>query len=391
MIRYSCQDITESDINAVIEALRSAWLTQGPIVCEFESLISEYSTAAHAVAVNSATSALHIACLALGVGRGDIVWTSANTFVASANCARYCGATVDFVDIDPETWNMSVERLAEKLRFAKQNNRLPKIVIPVHLCGQSCEMEAIHALSLEYGFRIIEDASHAIGGRYQNQPVGSCRYSDVTVFSFHAVKIITTGEGGVALTRDSDLHKKMMSLRSHGISKDPEDMIGTYLGPWYYEQNELGYGYRMTEIQAALGCSQVGRLDEYIQTRNELAVRYEKLLSDSSVSSQKLIAGAASSYHIYPIRLERDVKRAEHRQIFEKLRSSGIEVNLHYLPVHLHPYYRALGFCEGMYPEAEVYSRTAITLPLFPNLTMKEQDYIVDILKSSISSTLSAE
>lgn len=385
MIPYGRQDITQEDIDAVISVLRSEWLTQGPRVPEFEQQVADYCGTRHAVAVNSATSALHIACMALDVGPGDTVWTSPNTFVASANCALYCGAQVDFVDIDPDTWNLCPHRLAEKLSEAKQHNRLPKVVIPVHLCGQSCDMEAIYRLSQQYGFRIIEDASHAIGGYYQNQPVGNCRYSDITVFSFHPVKIITSAEGGMALTNNPQLAERMARLRSHGITKDPEQMLNTPAGAWYYEQLELGYNYRMTDLQAALGSSQLKRLDDHVARRNEIAQRYDELLSEFPIQCPKLISEAFSSWHLYPIRLCLGQITKSHGQIFELLRKDGVGVNLHYMPVHLHPYYRALGYEIGMFPEAERYSQNAISLPIFPTLKSEEQERVVSVLEKALS------
>jgi UDP-4-amino-4,6-dideoxy-N-acetyl-beta-L-altrosamine transaminase len=368
MIPYGRQNISEADIEAVVEVLRSDWLTQGPKVPEFEQAVANYCGANHAVAVNSATSALHIACMALDVGPGDIVWTSPNTFVASANCARYCGAEVDFVDIDPNTWNLCPQQLAEKLAEAEKTHRLPKVVIPVHLCGQSCDMAAIHALSKQYGFYIIEDASHAIGGRYRNEPVGNCRYSNIVVFSFHPVKIITTAEGGMAVTNNSELAERMSRLRTHGITKDPAQMQNTPTGPWYYEQLELGYNYRMTDLQAALGISQLERLDAFVAKRNNLAKRYDELLSDLPLRLPKVIDDAYSSWHLYPVRLRLDEVKRTHLEVFEGLREADIGVNLHYMPVHLQPYYRGLGFEEGMFSEAEAYGRDAISLPMYPEL-----------------------
>lgn len=382
MIPYGRQDISQDDIDAVMDVLRSDWLTQGPQIPEFEKQLANYCDASHAVAVNSATSALHIACMALDIGPGDTVWTSPNTFVASANCARYCGANVDFVDINPNTWNLCSQRLAEKLAEAKQHNRLPKVVIPVHLCGQSCDMAAIHALSQQYGFRIIEDASHAIGGRYQNQLVGNCRYSDITVFSFHPVKIITTAEGGMALTNNAEIAERMARLRTHGITKDPNQMQNSSAGPWYYEQLELGYNYRMTDVQAALGLSQFKRLDEFVAQRNEIAKLYDELLRDLPLRGPQLIGEAYSSWHLYVIRLDLHHNKKNRYQIFEAMRQAGIGVNLHYMPVHLQPYYRALGFREGMFLEAESYGQDAITLPIYPALTKEKQLHIADSLKT---------
>jgi UDP-4-amino-4,6-dideoxy-N-acetyl-beta-L-altrosamine transaminase len=385
MIPYGRQDISQDDIEAVIEVLRSDCLTQGPKVPEFEQAVANYCGVKHAVAVNSATSALHIACIALDVGPGDIVWTSANTFVASANCARYCGAEVDFVDIDPNNWNLCPHRLGEKLAKAQEQNLLPKVVIPVHLCGQSCDMVAINALAQKYGFRIIEDASHAIGGRFQNQPVGSCRYSDITVFSFHPVKIITTAEGGMTLTNNAELAARMARLRTHGITKEPNQMHNPSAGPWYYEQLELGYNYRMTDLQAALGLSQLHRLDDFVTRRNEIAKRYDELLSDFPVKRPQLILEAYSSWHLYPIRVQLDRIKASHYEVFEALRKADIGVNLHYMPVHLQPYYRALGFKYGMFPEAESYGQAAISLPMYPNLNQDQQDHVVSALHEALS------
>ena len=384
-IPYGRQDITQDDIDAVVEVLRSDWLTQGPKVPEFEQQVADYCGAAHAVAVNSATSALHIACMALDVGPGDIVWTSPNTFVASANCARYCGAEVDFVDIDPNTWNLCPVKLAAKLTEAKKANRLPKVVIPVHLCGQSCDIAPIHALSQQYGFRIIEDASHAIGGRYKNQLVGNCRFSDIAVFSFHPVKIITTAEGGMALTQDPELAERMSRLRTHGITKDPAQMQNTPTGPWYYEQLELGYNYRMTDVQAALGISQLQRVDAFVAKRNELAQHYNELLGDVPLRLPQIIDDAYSSWHLYPVRLRLDEIKRTHREVFEALREAGIGVNLHYMPVHLQPYYRALGFTAEMFPEAEAYGWDAISLPMYPNLNQDQQDQVVSALGKALS------
>lgn len=385
MIPYGRQDISQDDIDAVVEVLRSDFLTQGPKVPEFEQQVACYSGAKHAVAVNSATSALHIACMALDVGPGDIVWTSPNTFVASANCARYCGAQVDFADIDPNTWNLCPRRLAKKLEQARKANRLPKVVIPVHLCGQSCEMAAIHALSQDYGFRIIEDASHAIGGRYRDEPVGNCRYSDIAVFSFHPVKIITTAEGGMAMTNNDELAERMARLRTHGITRDAAQMVREPVGPWYYEQLELGYNYRIADMQAALGISQMQRLDAFVARRNELAKRYDELLADLHVNCPTVIAEAYSSWHLYPVRLQLDRIRRSHREVFEALRESGIGVNLHYMPVHLQPYYRSLGFSEGLFPQAEAYGGDAISLPMFPTLTEESQDQVARLLRELLA------
>lgn len=384
MIPYGRQDIVQADIDAVVEVLRSDFLTQGPMVPRFEETVAKYCGARHAVAVNSATSALHIACLALDLGPGDLLWTSPNTFVASANCARYCGADIDFVDIDLNTWNLCPQKLAEKLADAKQQNRLPKVVIPVHLCGQSCDMAAIHALAQQYGFRIIEDASHAIGGRYQNQPVGNCHYSDITVFSFHPVKIITTAEGGMALTNKAELAERMARFRTHGITKDPAQMQNTPTGPWYYEQLELGYNYRMTDLQAALGISQLQRLDAFVAKRNELAQRYDDLLGDLPLRLPRVIDESYSSWHLYPVRLKVDEIEETHQKVFEALREAGVGVNIHYMPVHLQPYYRALGFKEGTLPEAEAYGRDAISLPIYPGLNQQDLNQVMSQLRRAI-------
>ena len=381
---YGRQDIVQADIDAVAEVLRSDFLTQGPAVPMFEKAVADHCGAQKAVAVNSATSALHIACLALGVGPGDIVWTSPITFVASANCARYCGADVDFVDIDPVTYNLSAARLAEKLERAAAIGKLPKVVIPVHLCGQPCEMDAIHALSKKYGFRVIEDASHAIGGRYKSEPIGNCRYSDVTIFSFHPVKIITTGEGGMALTNDLALANHMVRLRSHGITRDPAEMTHVPDGPWYYQQIELGFNYRMTDIQAALGISQMKRLDELVAKRHELAKNYERLLSDCPVTTPAQHGDSYSGLHLYVIRLDLAAMNVSHREVFERLRVAGIGVNLHYIPVYHHPYYACEGFNRADFPEAERYYAEAISLPMYPALTIAQQEEVVKRLTTPI-------
>jgi UDP-4-amino-4,6-dideoxy-N-acetyl-beta-L-altrosamine transaminase len=380
MIPYGRQDISDSDIQAVVAVLRSDFLTQGPAVPAFEAAVARYCDVDYAVAVNSATSALHIACMALGVGKGDVVWTSPITFVASANCALYCGAEVDFVDIDPRTYNLGVEPLAEKLALAAQAGRLPKVVIPVHLCGQACDMQAIHALSQRYGFKIIEDASHAIGGRYKGEPLGNCRYSDITVFSFHPVKIITTGEGGMALTSDAGLAKRMQLLRSHGITRDPADMTQEPDGPWYYEQIDLGFNYRMTDMQAALGLSQMDRLDEFVARRHALARRYDELLADLPVALPWQQPVNYSAYHLYPVVLDRARTEADRGLVFSTMRRAGIGVNVHYIPVHTQPYDRQLGFAAGDFPAAEAYYAGAISLPLYYGLGEQDQDRVVAVL-----------
>lgn len=380
MIPYGRQNISQEDIDAVVDVLRSDFITQGPVVPEFEKIVASYTGAAHAVAVNSATSALHIACLALGVGPGDLVWTSPITFVASANCARYCGADVDFVDIDPRTYNLSLPCLVEKLKDAKRNNRLPKVVIPVHLSGQSCDMEAIYSLSIEYGFRIIEDASHAIGGSYKNEKIGSCRYSDITVFSFHPVKIITTGEGGMAVTNNLALVKRMARLRSHGITRYPEEMTCPPDGAWFYQQIELGFNYRMTDIQAALGISQMRRLDEFVSQRHVIAKRYEVLLHESEVTRPWQHPDTHSALHLYVVRLPAGTLKSNRREVFERMRAAAIGVNLHYIPLYRQPYYQNMGFIRENFPEAESYYAEAITLPIYPGLTPEQQSEVVNRL-----------
>lgn len=384
MIPYGRQDITQADIDAVVEVLKSDFLTQGPMVPRFEQAVADYVGAAYAVAVNSATSALHLACRALGLGPGDVLWTSPITFVASANCARYCGAEVDFVDIDPRTYNLCPQALERKLIEAERIGRLPKVVVPVHLCGQPCDMAAIHALAQRYGFRVIEDASHAIGARYRGEPVGNCRYSDITVFSFHPVKIITTAEGGMALTNDAALAEKMALLRSHGITREPEKMTHAPDGPWYYQQIELGFNYRMTELQAALGLSQLERLDAYVAQRTKLAQQYDELLAGLPVVTPWQHPDGASAWHLYVIRLQLGSQLLSHRKVFEALREQGVGVNLHYIPVHLQPYYRVLGFRPGDFPEAESYYAAVISLPLYPGLSDENQTFIVESLNRSL-------
>ena len=383
-IPYGRQEVTSADIDAVVDVLRSDFLTQGPMVPRFEQAVVEFCGVRHAIAVNSATSALHIACLALGVGKGDVVWTSPVTFVASANCARYCGADIDFVDIDSRTYNMSVACLTEKLVGAKTAGRLPKVVIPVHLCGQPCEMEAIHALSQQYGFRIIEDASHAIGGRYKGEPIGNCRYSDITVFSFHPVKIITTGEGGMALTNDPALAERMARLRSHGITRDASEMTHTPDGPWYYQQIELGFNYRMTDMQAALGLSQIRRLEEYVARRHILAARYDELLKGYPVTTPWEHADSYSGLHLYVVRLKLGETQFSRREVFERLRVAGIGVNVHYVPVYRQPYYARQKFKSDDFPEAERYYAEAISLPMYPTLTEGQQEEVVRRLTTPI-------
>jgi UDP-4-amino-4,6-dideoxy-N-acetyl-beta-L-altrosamine transaminase len=381
-IPYGRQDISESDIEAVVAVLRSDFLTQGPSVAGFQKAVTDYCGSKHGVATNSATSALHIACLALGVGVGDCVWTSPISFVASANCALYCGANVDFVDIDPRTYNLSVERLAEKLAFAAKAGQLPKVVIPVHLCGQPCDMVGIHELSLQYGFKIIEDASHAIGGKYKGEPIGNCRYSNITVFSFHPVKIITTGEGGMAVTNDSRLNSQMVRLRSHGITRAPSEMSQAPDGPWFYQQIELGFNYRMTDFQAALGRSQMQRLDEFVAKRHVLAENYRKLFENSTVTVPWQHTDGYSGMHLFVVRLPQRKGEASRGEVFERLRDNGVGVNIHYIPIYKHPYYQRMGFDPINFPEAERYYAEAITLPMYPALTVDQQADIVQRLKT---------
>ncbi|MDH4199605.1 MAG: UDP-4-amino-4,6-dideoxy-N-acetyl-beta-L-altrosamine transaminase [Spirochaetia bacterium] len=384
MIPYGRQDISETDIQAVVSVLRSDFLTQGPAVASFETAVSEYCSVKHAIAVNCATSALHIACLALGVGKDDLVWTSPITFVASANCALYCGAKIDFIDIDPFSYNMSVDSLGKKLALAEKSGRLPKVVIPVHFSGQSCDMAGIYALSQRYGFKIIEDASHAIGGKYRGEPIGNCRYSDITVFSFHPVKIITTGEGGMALTNDAQLARQMELLRSHGITRDVNEMTHESDGPWYYQQIALGFNYRITDIQAALGLSQMKRLDEFVAKRHVIANRYNQKLSHLPVVTPWQISDSYSGMHLYVIRLKLDKINRNRREVFEALRASGIGVNLHYIPVYRQPYYEQLGFKAGHCPEAERYYAEAISLPMYPGITESQQDKVTAALGEAV-------
>lgn len=381
MIPYGRQSISDADIEAVVAVLRSDFLTQGPAVARFEQAVLDHCRAKHAIAVSNATAALHIACLALGLGPGDWLWTSPNTFVASANCGLYCGARVDFVDIDPVTYNLCPEALERKLLQAEQEGRLPKIVVPVHFSGQPCDMRAIHALSQRFGFRIIEDASHAIGGRYLDDPIGSCRYSDITVFSFHPVKVITTGEGGMAVTNDDELAQRLGLLRSHGITREPELMTQPMDGAWYYQQVTLGFNYRMTDLQAALGASQMQLLEHYVARRHQLAHRYNELLAELPLTLPWQHPDGYSGLHLYVIRLQADKVGRSHHEVFEYLRSKEIMVNLHYIPVHTQPYYQQMGFKAGDFPEAERYYAEAISIPMFPTLTAAQQDEVVAALR----------
>lgn len=384
MIPYGRQEITETDIDAVVDVLRSDFLTQGPMIPRFEQAVASHVGVEHAVAVNSATSALHVACLALGLGPGDWLWTSPITFVASANCGLYCGAKVDFVDIDPRTYNLCPNALAKKLELAERKGRLPKIVVPVHLCGQPCDMGAIHALSKRYGFRVIEDASHAIGGKYRDEFIGNCRYSDITIFSFHPVKIITTAEGGMATTNSENLAKRMSLLRSHGITRETCLMTHEPDGPWYYQQIDLGFNYRMTELQAALGVSQMKRLDEFVARRHARARRYDEMLAGLPVVTPWQHPDSYSGLHLYVIRLNPAKTGKRQLSVFESLRSQGIGVNVHYIPVHTQPYYRNLGFQSGDFPQAESYYAEAISLPMFHSMTEAQQDSVVEALGRAV-------
>lgn len=384
MIPYGRQSISEQDTQAVVDVLRSDYLTQGQVVPQFEQVVASYVGASYAIAVNSGTSALHIACLALGLGKGDWLWTSPITFVASANCALCCGAQVDFVDIDSQTYNLCTIKLEQKLIAAKANGKLPKIVIPVHFAGQSCDMQRIHELSQQYGFKVIEDAAHAIGGKYLGQPVGGCRYSDITVFSFHPVKIITTAEGGLATTNQVELAEKMQLLRSHGITRNPELMTKND-GSWYYEQTDLGFNYRMTELQAALGVSQMKRLDDFVATRHQLQQRYDELLKGLPVITPYQDKDSYSALHLYPIQLKLDKIVKTHVQVFDELRKNDLGVNVHYIPVHTQPYYQSMGFKPGDFPNAESYYSRAMSIPLFHGLSIEMQDQVVDVINKVLS------
>ncbi|HYD79816.1 MAG TPA: UDP-4-amino-4,6-dideoxy-N-acetyl-beta-L-altrosamine transaminase [Paucimonas sp.] len=385
MIPYGRQNISDEDIRAVVEVLRSDWLTQGPAVERFEQDVARYCGARHAVAVSNATAALHIACLAAGLDAGDALWTSPNTFLASANCGLYCGARPDFVDIDPRTYNLNPDALEEKLARAQRQGKLPKVVVPVHFSGQSCDMARIAELAGRYGFTVIEDASHAIGGRYRGKPVGCCDFSDMAVFSFHPVKIVTTGEGGMVLTNRDDLHAKLKLLRSHGMTRDPQLMDAEPDGPWYYQQIALGFNYRLTDMQAALGSHQLLRIDEFVARRHALADRYDALLRDLPLILPWRYPDAHSALHLYVVRLRLEAIGKSHRQVFDELRQRGIGVNLHYIPLHLQPYYRRFGFRAGDFPEAEQYYREAISLPLFFGLTDDMQDQVVAAMREVLA------
>lgn len=385
MIPYGRQEITTSDIDAIVAVLKSDYLTQGPAIPRFEQTVSKHVGVKHALAVNSATSALHLACLSLGLGPGDWLWTSPVTFVASANCGLYCGAKVDFVDIDPHTYNLCPQALEAKLFLADKAGKLPKVLVAVHLCGQSCDMVAIHSLSKKYGFKIIEDASHAIGGKYKGEFIGSSRYSDITVFSFHPVKIITTAEGGMALTNSDELNAEMALLRSHGITRDVAQMTHATDGPWYYQQICLGFNYRMTDLQAALGVSQMRRLDFYVARRHALARHYDQLLADLPITTPWQHPGSYSGLHLYVIRLQLGKISKSHRQVFEALRDHDIGVNLHYIPVHLQPHYRRMGFSEGDFVQAEHYYAEAISLPMFQTLKEEQQIQVANVLRKVLT------
>lgn len=381
MIPYGRQSLDQADIDAVVEVLKSDWLTQGPTIERFETAMAERCEARFGVAVSNATGALHIACLAAGLGEGDVLWTSPNTFLASANCGRYCGADVDFVDIDPLTWNLDAQALERKLEAAERTNTLPKVLVAVAFSGQSCDMRAVAELARRYDFTVIEDASHAVGARYAGRPVGCGEFADMTVFSFHPVKIVTTGEGGLVLTNRPELDERLRRLRSHGMTRDPAQMDEPSHGPWYYQQIELGFNYRMTDMQAALGLSQLNKLEGFLARRRELVARYQRLLADLPLTLPTVQAEAESAWHLYVVRLQTERLTLGHRQVFEGLRAAGIGVNVHYIPVHLQPYYRELGFVAGDFPEAEAYYAQAISLPLFPAMTNAQQDYVIDQLK----------
>jgi UDP-4-amino-4,6-dideoxy-N-acetyl-beta-L-altrosamine transaminase len=385
MIPYATQEISDQDVDAVVEVLRSDWLTQGPAVERFEQSVARYCGASHAVAVSSGTSALHLSCRALGLGPGDILWTSPNTFVASANCALYCGAKVDFVDIDPHTYNMSVTALEEKLEKAASDGCLPKVIVAVHFAGQPCDMKGIRELADRYQCYVIEDASHAIGATYEGVPTGQCQHSDLTIFSFHPVKVLTTGEGGLISTNRSDLIEKLILLRSHGITRKPRQMVNDSEGGWYYEQVDLGYNYRMTDIQAALGTSQIQRLDSFLARRRQLVSQYNKLLADVPVILPHCADYCESAWHLYVVRIDPEQAGKGRSQVFKEMRENGVGVNVHYIPVHLQPYYRKMGFSRGDFPCAENYYKDALSLPLYTRLSDEDQHKVVRILDKAAS------
>lgn len=381
MIPYGRQWVTEDDIAAVAEVLRSDLITQGPMSDEFERVVAEYCGARYAVAVSNGTAALHLAVLTLGLEPGGLLWTTPITFVASANCARYVGAAVDFVDIDPETLNMSVDALLAKLEAAEKSGRLPDVVVPVHFAGASCDMASIRELSGQYGFRVLEDAAHGIGGRYHDAPIGSCAYSDVTTFSFHPVKIVTTGEGGMVLTNDEELAHRARLLHTHGVTRDESLMRGASEGPWYYQQVELGFNFRITDIQAALGVSQMRRIDSFIARRNEIADAYLDAFADVAVKPQQVPADVLSAYHLFVVQFE----QLDRRLAYDRLRELGVGSAVHYIPVHLQPYYRDLGFGPGDFQNAEEYYSRAITLPLYPMMSEAEVQTVIDAVRTCAS------
>ena len=383
-IPYGKHEVSDEDISNVIEVLRNKNLTQGNEIVLFEESIKKYVGCSEAIAVNSATSALHIACIALGLGPGDWMWTTPITFVASANCAVYCGSKVDFVDIDEKTGLIDCEKLLKKLKNARENDNLPKVIIAVHLTGASCDMKRLYELSLEYGFKIIEDASHAIGGRYKDTMVGSCVYSDITVFSFHPVKIITTGEGGMAMTNDTQLARKLRLARSHGIARPTKDSEKKEKGEWFYEQIELGYNYRMNDIEASLGRSQLKRIDEFIEKRSKIRDEYEKhFMNAENLSLLNIPENVKSSHHLVVIQLNENI-RHKYKKIFHELRNEGIGVQLHYMPVHLHPFYKELGFMDGNFPCAESYSRRSMSIPIYTTLKKEELSYVIETIKKVV-------
>ena len=384
-IPYGRQSISQDDIQAVVEVLQSDWLTTGPAVESFETAVAEYCGARYAVAVNSATSALHIACMALGLQKGDVLWTTPNTFVASANCALYCGADVDFVDIDPYTYNMSASALQKKLEMAKKKGKLPKVVVPVHFSGQPCDMRGIAALAKEYGFAVIEDASHAIGATYEDSRIGDCRYSDMTVFSFHPVKIVTTAEGGMVTTQAPELAERLRMYRSHGITRDSSKMTEASHGAWYYQQIDLGYNYRITDLQCALGSSQMKRIDNFLARRREIAAIYDRELQGLPVILPKQQENVQSAWHLYVIQIDESKIDKNRKEVFDFLRSKGIGVNVHYIPVHTQPYYQQkLGFQKGDFPVAEAYYRQAISLPMYAELSQEQQQQVIRVLAEAL-------